>query len=709
MFSKQECYRARSHIEQLALLQNGTLAISTKVHGIRTFSHESCSSLKNLSIDLLGHQTTAVAFSSESNLFAFANNRIIYIYDTQNKTHLQTIQTNDGEIEILSFVPNTKYLVAGTKNGRVMQYRYDGRSHLSRLCSYGQSDKKEKLHLKNNYVSAFAFYGSLFASSGYGGTITILKMSSYTNRVSIHESKVRISKLCFLDNSHLLSGNIEGFVQIHSLKKDKVLKTIPMPFREINSLVLMPDSRYLLVSGQSKSIVLVDTHLQKVLSSAYLTFNEYVEHLAVSQNKELFVALANGEVLKIKLPTAQELKTLLFNGELDKAFLLIEKDPMLQGTREHKRVEVMYEKLYAQAIDALINANTLEAKKLMQMFANIPSKQQEVSSIFKAFEFYPKFKTLYLEKKYTFAYAIAHNHPALKRTFYYKKMEELFKEAFTFAQKQILMGRDDLAREILASYSGVASKKAIIKLILNQNNDFLEFLKAINEKNYPQIEKLLKRNEIFSQIPTFTALKHSTQNSLNSIREHINKGEVSTAKELIKSLRATHSIKEELQELYRDCNSVAKLQMHYEKNEFKSCYEIIDSNYNLDNLELTTLLEKHWTKIINQCEEAALKGDIKQIKSLLGELIGIKSRLDKIGDLLRLSFYIKIKALMAKRNFKSAENIIYSYIDIFGRDSEILAIMRLYEKTTKKRLAFTINQENYVARNNWINSPLIMG
>jgi hypothetical protein len=111
---------------------------------------------------------------------------------------------------------------------------------------------------------------------------------------------------------------------------------------------------------------------------------------------------------------------------------------------------------------------------------------------------------------------------------------------------------------------------------------------------------------------------------------------------------------------------------------------------------------------MQECEVFALKGDIKSIKDRLGELIKVPTRLTKTGDLLRVSFHSKIKGLLAKKSYLNAENIIYSYIDIFGTDSEILSLMRIHEKITQKKLAFTLHQEHIVPRDNWIYSPLIM-
>ena len=132
-----------------------------------------------------------------------------------------------------------------------------------------------------------------------------------------------------------------------------------------------------------------------------------------------------------------------------------------------------------------------------------------------------------------------------------------------------------------------------------------------------------------------------------------------------------------------------------------------DSSQNLYSLEFSKLLEKHWSKLVSECEEYALRGDFSSIKKKFGLLISVKTRLDKTGDLLRLSFHAKIKALLSKRSFKNAENIIYSYIDTFGTDSEMLLIMRTYAKASATKLALTANQDTRKARDSWLDSPIV--
>lgn len=63
---------------------------------------------------------------------------------------------------------------------------------------------------------------------------------------------------------------------------------------------------------------------------------------------------------------------------------------------------------------------------------------------------------------------------------------------------------------------------------------------------------------------------------------------------------------------------------------------------------------------------------------------------------------------MAKKSFRNAENVIYSYIDTFGSDSEITLIMKMYEKATKKKLAITLNQDQRKARDAWTTAAIIV-
>ena len=127
----------------------------------------------------------------------------------------------------------------------------------------------------------------------------------------------------------------------------------------------------------------------------------------------------------------------------------------------------------------------------------------------------------------------------------------------------------------------------------------------------------------------------------------------------------------------------------------------------LQNTHLAKLLESHWKKLINKCEISALMGDIKSVKKTLDELLFINTRRAKIGDLLRLSFYTKIKQLLAKKQYKKAETLLYSFIDIFGIDDDLQHLILRYEKLSKTKLAITIGENLHKARDEWVKSDIL--
>jgi hypothetical protein len=706
MFAKTQCSRARSDITAFAILDNGEIALSTKYHGIKISSSD-CETLKNLSIDGLGSQTTAVAFSEKNNLLAFANSNIIYIYETSNKLLLQTIKTNEGGITLISFIKNSHYLVTGTKNGRVMQYRYDGRSALSRLCSFGQRLRKKPQN-SSNYISAFSQNGDTIACSGYGGIITLLKFNSYQTREYIQASKTKVTALSFIDSFQVISATMDGVIQIHSLKKYQETRVLKTSLHGIKNIVHLQNRDFVLLYGEAKRVVLLNIKTLKVAHPNYITFDDEITHMQLSKENRLFVVTAYRNLYSVALPSADHLKTYILTKELDKAYALIDRDPTLKGSREHKRVEVMYEKLFEKAINALVQNNEQEAHKHLKVLEKSKIKKSEIAAMFQAFKHYPRFKNLYLEKKYHIAYIIAEKHPSLKRTYQFKKMEEIFKDAFSFAQKQILLGETDRAKESLAPYATVASKKSILSLILSHNELFLEFIKAIEEKAYNRVAILAKEDELLTQIPTYITLQHSLQKDLLQLKSLIYSLAFEDAQRLLVTLQGIESIEDELEELSKDFKAIVSLQNFYNENNFVKCYETIDKSPTIKELELCQLLEKHWSKLFKECEEFALRGDFKSVKKSLGELIYVKTRAEKIGDLLRLSFFTQIKALLSKQNFRRAEAIIYSYNDIFGIDREMRLIMRMYEKLSKKRLALSLQDEQSIPRDAWRESQKIM-
>lgn len=703
MLETSHCLRTRSPIRELKKLNNNLVAIATVQHGVRIFSYDECENKATISHEHLDSDTTAVSFSPNAEFIAFAKSNFIFILHIPSKIVLKTIKTDGEVIQKLKFDLESKYIIAATATGRVLQYRYDGSSLLGRLCSFEHNSKS-----KFSTVSSFAFHKNIMACGGNNGTIITINLHSRANKVTINNDVSRVTSLCFLDDTKLLSTDSKGCIYLNSTKNGKLIKRVDSGFTKIRQLLLMPNPKYFMLIGNTKHVAVYDSSSLKLLHSKYVEFEEIVTALEIADDHTIIATLKHSSVEIIDLPKAEKLKSFIISNELNKAYDLVRKDPLLLGTKEYKVLEIAYTKIYKQAQDALIKGNKDIALKFTQMFKYVDAKREEIDLLFKSFENYTRFKTLYIEKKYALAYAMAAKFPPLKSTFQYTKMEELWEDTFNNAQRQIAHGHEENAATLLKDFATIMEKRPLIKLILNHNDDLLKFLAAIENKDYKTLNTLSTSNPIFTLIPAYSGIEDAMKKELTHVEMYINKCDLNAAVTKLSKLQNIGSIKETVNEHKEECRAIKKLQDAYKENNFIKCFEIIDTNTVLNTTQLGSLLQEHWLKVISQCESFALKGNVKDIKEKLGDLIHLQTRRDKIGDLFRLAFHTKIKAYIAKKLYKKAEAIIYSYIDIFGPDNEIKSIMKTYEGKSKEKLAITHSSKIRDKRDKWVDSEAIM-
>lgn len=710
MFKIYECLKAKSEVVALKAIDNSLIAYCTKFHGINIFDINDGKTKQSIANSYLNSTTTAHTFSPNSKYFSFATSPFLYVIDIKSKKLIQSIQTLDEKIELISFDPSSSYLIVGTKSGRVLQYTLNQPNLLSRLCSFGYKREEIGARVKEHtsFVSAFAFYENLFACSGYGGLIYIIDINAQTNKQSITHNKSRTDALCLLDENRLVCGSSDGTLSIFFLDNPSNNKVIRTTIPDIKQLLIMPNTNYLMVVGKSKTITIIDTTSYKIIHSKYIEFKSQIQRVDILNDEYLLVALVDNTILNVELRGVTKLKSLILHNSLEEAFELLDEEPMLHGSHEHKILEDRFEISYKNATKALVGQNIALALQILDVYKNVKSKQQKIKELFDAFKNYSRFQTLFLERKYHIAYAMCSKYEALKNTIQYQKMEQSFKTTFLNAQKLIIKNDIQGAKALLSQYSSILSKKPLINLLLTHNKEFVALLKAIQKKDFNTINQLTKMNELFKEIPNYTLMHAQIREILDNAQVAIKKGDTQDAKRLLLYVDGIDAIQNQVDELYKRCTYMQTLQKAYDKGDFVECYEILDLHKYLKTVELGVLLENHWSKLMQKCEGYALSGNIKDIKKTLAELITLHSRRHKIGDLLRVSFHVRVQKLLAEKDFNGSEAIIYTYIDIFGMDSEISNLMENFEKISARNLAITEVQAQRPKRDSWRDFDIIM-
>jgi hypothetical protein len=645
------------------------------------------------------------AFNTQQNLFGVAKDEQIDIFSNDNKL-LKSIQTYEGKIEKIYFIPDSAYLLSATKTGRVMLYNYRTKPFGFRLYSFVKQYKTQK----QKKMTCAAFRDKRIAIGSNEGIILIFGLHTQKIQQTLQPTYSTICAMCFNSSNKLISAEPRGNIFIYDLSDSHNFKTIHTALYAIKQLLYIPNTHFIIINTGTKKLALLDSKNSKIFTFNYMNFNNDILCISLTQKGNLLVVLVDKTRVEIELQQAQKIHSLILHNMIIEAYQLIEKEPWLQNTSEYETLEKIYFTKYLNATKALINKDIEQAHKIIDDYILVESKKDDVMLLFNAYKEYENFVILSAEHKYAPAYALCNRFSPLKYSPQYKSMEKEFKQAYTFAQKAILSENYNLAKEYLSAYLTVLSKKEVINLILKYNKDFLKFLGFIKVEDYQNINILLTKYPIFYDIPPYIALKEKEQATLKEIKILINAANTTEALQKINMLQAIPSLSKKLEKLHSEAISVEQLMQSYEINDFKHCYEILDEkNHLFVDLELNGMLENHWKNLMHSCEEYALMGNIKGIKKTLQELITVKTRSRQIGDMLRLSFSVEIIHNLENIQYSTAQILIYSYIDIFGIDKEFKTVMKKYEELSNNKLAITTHATHRLPRDSWLHNELIVG
>lgn len=661
MIKKELCFESRSPITNITSISPYEFAFFTKKHGFAVFDIKKSQIVKKIKKDYINIKKATI--SSNGKLLAIYFKNQINIIDTISTKELKTIYP-ESEIVTFSFDKNSRYLVTADKSKKLNIYKHTNSTPLVSLTT-------------NTHITNISFFEDEMVLAYKNVYLT--KLYELTKLKEVSATNYKVIKTIKLKDC-LIKGSKDGSIYINSTKIDT-------PFTSLNDMLHI--GNFLLVAGDLNYITLIDITNKKLLKTSYTSFEDEVKKMCVLDNSVLMVTLKNKQVLKMLLSYEGELNSLVLHNSLDKAYKLVDSDPMLHTTKVHKKLEQRYNELYNQAVLSFQNQNKKQAIQILRPLQNIESKKQEIELVFKSFEHFSKFQKLILTKKYSLAYNLTTKYTPLKQTQPYKKLDEIFKQTFIDAQRQMLLGKKENAKALLNPFINAISKREIIKLILNQSNEFVTFVTATQKNDYKTIKKLINLNPVFKQIPTYQDIQQQIQESLNGIETAVFEMDIYKIRTLLTNLKGKVTTSQ-IVEFQQTINDITTLKKAYEKDDFFRCFELIDSVESLQKTQLYKLLQTHWQKLMIQCEDKALQGDIGSVKHILGDLINLQHRKIKIDSLLKLSFYIKIKVMLKQKQPNKMEKLIYKYIDSFGEDIEIQKLSNMFEKSFKKKMAITL-------------------
>ena len=568
-----------------------------------------------------------------------------------------------------------EFLCIGTAQGDVLLYHKD---FPLPYASYTPASSP---------ITALACEGSLLACGDREGNVFLYNHTAHREIARLRLSAHPVHNLLFVNPYTLVIFFVGGETYRYTLSFEPHAIKTRLPFATVRFILPFMQNTYALLQVDEANFALFDLAEHKLCRSKFLTTPFAIKTCHIEETT-LYIEYQNNRTDTFDLCPTGELDSLLLHNALEQADVLVRNNPVLCRTPSFEKLSRFYDAMLQDALQALIKQNKERFERILEMFGGVAAKKEEIALLKKTYEHYPRFIALVEAKKYPLAYAMGAKLPHLQATPPYKKLQESFSASTRQAQKALLGGAHAKAREILSPFMGIASKRDTTKLFLEKNTIFLSFLKALEEKDYATCQTLVAQEKSLAKLPNYIALQNTQESCMQEIYKAVLSFDLPRAKEQLAKLPASQP-SDSLQELMCGVERLGEL---YENNDFNGCYELLDTYPLLAQSELGILLEKHWRKTLAKAREHAIASDINAIQNVLGELILAASKEKSIASLFKLGFYAKIEALLKKKEYKSAEGFIYSYLDLFGEDLSIAVLMKLFALTAPFPLALSQNE-----------------
>ncbi|GAX87865.1 conserved hypothetical protein [Lebetimonas natsushimae] len=609
------------------------------------------------------------------------------VWDIENKKHIFTLGWHKGNVLSVSFDKEEKYILTGGEDGRAY------------LWSLATGKMIGALPPNADYILSTDFsLNSLWAATGsYDRSITITNITSldFSYRKKSHRGAV--TKLKFISNQRMISGDKTGELIVWNYAKGSVLKRLPNMIDQIVDVCVDENSKFLFVISTYSKVVLYSLENYEQITDEFIKLVSNPSSLEYIVDKHyLIVGTLDGDIcIYDLLSDERELKALIKSKKYTLAYELLNKNPFLQATEAYKILENEWNKTLNVAHKFLEKGDIENAKEVLKPFMDVSVKRIIIQNLLKDFKEFDKFKNAVLNLKYPLAYSLANQYPSFKDTIYYKKMEEDWKKVFNLAKEAVLKEDNiEKAREILKPFRGVPQKTPLMQALFNEKQLYNLLKEKLAKKDFKEFFILVKRFPFLAETEEYKTAINFAKILDNKIQLLLKKGDYKKVIEYAKILEQFPGYEEKAKEYKEQARVLMDFQRLLAMKDYHAVFENVKMYPFLEETSDYKLFQQEINAKLIKAEKYAAKGDIEGILKSVGDLVKIKEYSIRIANLIKSAYLQQIISLLGKKikgekTDALIQKGIKNYINLFGFDLEI---GDLIEKA--KKLKVNINLEN---------------
>ena len=595
------------------------------------------------------------------------------IWDINQKKLLHTLGWHRGEVLTVSFDFDENYLLTGGMDGRAYLWGVE----LGKMVT--------SLPPHPDYILASGFSrNSLWCATGsYDRLISITNISSMNITYRKKSHRGAVTKIKFLKNHRMISGDKTGEIIVWDYTKGKVISRLQSVADMVIDFAIDENEEYLFVITKEKKVYLYDLNEYELITDTFVKLGELPSSITfVSENYNLLVGTLGGSVYIFDIYAEIEaLKKAILEKDFAKAYEIIKLNPFLKRSEEYKQLERLWERTLNQAYKLMEKGEYEKAKQLLSSFLSVPHKRSIIQTILNDFAEFEKFKNAVMKRKYPLAYSLAATHPSFKDTIYYKKMEEDFKKVFNKAKELIkLKGKEDRVRELLMPFRGVPQKTPLIQSLFNDIQLYDLIRSYLMAKKFEEFFKLVEKYPFLYETPEYESAMKYGEKLLEVANKALKEGDYKHAITYANTLKSFPKFKEKADEIINKAKIMTSFLSAIANKDYAMIEKLVYEYPFLEESEDYLRFKHSIQDKFKRAEKAVSEGNIKGIISDLKDLASVKIYEKKIENLIKAAYLNQLLSVLKEKEKSKLERGINNYISLFGYDNEIEDIIKMANK-----------------------------
>ena len=467
------------------------------------------------------------------------------------------------------------------------------------------------------------------------------------------------------EERYLLTGGEDGRSYVWSMATGKMITTLPPHADYITTVAFSKNTLWASTGSFDKVITITNissmeiSYRRKYHQGAVKVLKFLTRQRMVSADKSGEIVMwnyARGKIEEKFPPLVDEVLDLAFNEDESFMFAIAFKNKNIF--------------LYSVDDYELVSDNFLRVLNMPSVLEYVPSKHYLIVGTFEGeiyfFDMYKHVKEL-IEKTeandFVSAYALVEQNPFLKKTPFYKDLEEKWNKILLVAQKKFERGETEIAKRILKPFLMIPSKRSLVQSVYNDFSEFEKFKKAVTSVKFPLAYSLVTKYPYLKNTLYYKKMEDAWKHAFQKAKELIfQPGKEDEVREILKPFRGVTEKTPFIQSLFNEKQLFQILSQKLKKKEFNEFFALINRFPFLSDTDEYDSAIKYAKALEKQADELFKKGEYKKvlnIAEILDDFPMYQEKTDELKEKARA--LLEFQRILASKDLNKIEKYIKEY------------------------------------------------